>query len=101
LQEDEMAATSKLPKAQHFLPSVLESWWLKIFHNDFQGILGWVGGELDGGGGLIQRKAAGDEAAHVEAAGKDEAGDFVLQREVGGIAANEVFFVEADGGQIK
>jgi len=42
----------------------------------------------------------GDEGADVEFAAEDEAGDFVLEGDVGGVAAEEVFFVHADGGEI-
>ena len=49
---------------------------------------------------LLQRKAVCDERAHVKAAGKDEAGDFDLQCEIGRVAADEVFFVEANGGEV-
>ena len=71
------------------------------FHDNFQGIPGRAGGQCNGIGGLFQRKAMSYQLAHVEAAGEDEPGDFGLQCEIGRVAANEVFFVEADGGQIK
>ena len=45
---------------------------------------------------LLQRKAVSDERTDVESAGKDEAGDFVLEREVGGVAADQIFFVQTD-----
>ncbi len=43
----------------------------------------------------------GDQSAHVQLAGEDEAGDFFLQCEIGGVAAEEVFFVDADGGEVR
>ena len=42
-----------------------------------------------------------DQLTHVQPAGEDEPGDFALKREIGGVAADEVFFVEADGGEVK
>ena len=58
-------------------------------------------GELHGVGGLVERKAVGDERAHIQPARKDEAADLLLDGEIGGVAADEVFFVEADGGEVK
>ena len=43
----------------------------------------------------------GNQTAHVEPAGEDEPGDLGLQREIGRVAADQVFFVQTDGGQIK
>ena len=60
-----------------------------------------MGGELDGGGGLVQRKTMGDEAADVEFPAEHEAGDFFLEGEVGGIAAEEVFFIHANLGEVE
>ena len=74
---------------------------LPRFHEDFEGIFGWFGCQGDGGGGLLQWKAVADERAHVETAGENEPGNFGLQREVGRVAADEVFFVEADGGKVE
>ena len=42
----------------------------------------------------------GDEGAYVQFARKDESGDFFLQGKIGGVAADEVFFVHADGGEV-
>ena len=60
-----------------------------------------MGSQGDGGRRLIQREIMGNERAHVEPAGENEPGDFALEREIGRVAADEVFFVEADGGEIK
>jgi len=60
-----------------------------------------AGRERDGGGGFCQREAVGDEPADVEPAGEDEPCDFGLQGEVGGVAADEVLLVHADGRQIE
>jgi hypothetical protein len=70
-------------------------------NHDFQGIFGGLGRQLDGGGGLLERKAMGDQLPHVEPARKDEAGDFALEGEIGGVAAEQIFFVHAYRGQIK
>jgi hypothetical protein len=43
----------------------------------------------------------GDEAAHIELSGEDEAGDFFLQKDVGGVAADKIFFVHADRGEVQ
>ncbi len=66
----------------------------RSFHNDFEGVFGGLGGKADGGGGLCQREAMGNERAHVEPAGENEPGHFVLQREIGGVAAEQIFLVE-------
>jgi len=68
------------------------------FHNDFEGIGGGLGGKVNGGGGLFQREEMGNQIAHVEPAGEDEPGHFVLQRKIGGVAAEQILFVETDGG---
>ena len=73
----------------------------RSFHNDFEGIFRGSACQLDGGGGLCQRKTMGNERAHVELAGENEPGHFILQREIGGVAAEQIFFVETDGGQVK
>ena len=57
-----------------------------------------MGSEIDGLGGLFQREAVGDQFAHVELAREDQAGDFALQGEIGGVAAEEVLLIDADGG---
>lgn len=41
----------------------------------------------------------GNQLARVQLAGEDEAGGLGLEREIGGVAADEVFFVGADGGE--
>lgn len=69
-------------------------------HKDFQGIRFGMGGEVNGIGGFFQGETMCDKAAHVHLPGEDEAGDFFLQGEVGGVAAEEVFLVDADGGQV-
>lgn len=51
-------------------------------------------------GGLIEREAVRDEIADIKLAGEDEAGDFALQCEIGGVAAEEVFLVNANRGKI-
>jgi len=66
---------------------------VKCIHENFQGVRRRVCGQGNGIGCFRKREAVGDEAAHVQPAGKDEAGDFGLEREVRGIAADEVFFV--------
>ena len=43
----------------------------------------------------------GDQLPHVEPAREDEAGDFALEGEIGGIAAEQIFFVHANGGQVQ
>lgn len=42
----------------------------------------------------------GDELAHVQFAGEDQAGNFFLQKKIGGITAQQLLFIHADGGQI-
>jgi hypothetical protein len=51
--------------------------------DDFQGIGGRPGGQGDGGSGLFQREMMGDQAAHVQPAGKNQAGDFTLEGKIG------------------
>ena len=70
-------------------------------NHDFQRIFRGAGGQLDGGGGLFERERMGDQWAHVELAREDEARDFALEGEIGGIAAEQILFVHANGGQIK
>ena len=41
-----------------------------------------------------------DEVADIHLTGEDEAGHLLLEREIRGIAADEVFFINAYGGQI-
>lgn len=65
-------------------------------HEDFERFGGGMRGELDGFCGFFQGKTMGDQAADVELAGEDEAGDFLLQGEIGGVAAEEVLFINAD-----
>ena len=60
-----------------------------------------MGSQGHGGGGLFQREKMGDQWPHVEPAGEDEARDFALEGEIGGVAAEQIFFVHANGGQIK
>ena len=42
-----------------------------------------------------------DQIAHVESARKNQPRHFILQREIRGIAADEVFFVETDGSRVQ
>src|ERR1035437_2687576 len=60
-----------------------------------------VGGQADGGGGLLEREAMRDERAHIEPARKDQPGHFGLKREVGRVTAEQVFFVRADRGEVQ
>ncbi len=60
-----------------------------------------MGSQGHGLGGLFKREKMGDQLPHVEPAREDEARDFALEGEIGGIAAEQIFFVHADGGQIK
>lgn len=43
----------------------------------------------------------GDQITHIQPAAEDEPGDFALEGEIGGIAADEVFFIHADGSQVE
>lgn len=67
----------------------------------FQGSGGRVGGELDRFGGALQRELVGDEAADIQLAGENQARDFVLQQEIGGVAADYIFFVDANRREIE
>lgn len=60
-----------------------------------------MGGEFDGGGGLFQGKLMGNDLADVQFSGKNQPRDFLLQGIIGGIAAEQVFFVDADTGQVR
>ena len=42
-----------------------------------------------------------DQLAHIKVPPKNQPGHFRLQDEIGGIAAEQVFFMHADGGQIQ
>lgn len=74
---------------------------LRMIYDDLQGFFGRVAGQGDGIGGLFQREPVGDEGADVQFPRENEVGDFVLNGKIGGIAANEVFFVQANGGVVK
>ncbi len=52
-------------------------------HDDFEGIFRRSARQLDGGGGLFQGKAMGDQLPHVELAGENQPRHFVLQRKIG------------------
>ena len=38
-----------------------------------------MGGEVDSGGGLLERKLVSDDLANVQFSGKNQAGDFLLE----------------------
>jgi len=42
-----------------------------------------MGGQVHGGGGLVERELMGNERAHVEPAGENQPGHLGLQREIG------------------
>ncbi len=72
-----------------------------VVHNhDFQRVGTWMSGEFHGGGGLLQGELMGNDLPHIEFPGKDEPGHFFLQSIVGGITAEQVFFIDTDAGQI-
>lgn len=58
-------------------------------------------GQSDGFGSFLQGKPVSDEFAHIEFSGKDELRDFALNQEIGGIAANQIFFVQANRGKVQ
>ena len=60
-----------------------------------------MSGEFDGFSSFLQWETMGDQSAHVQLTGENQAGDLFLKREIGGIAAEEVFFVDADGGEVR
>src|SRR5258705_181148 len=97
---------SKSPARHHFLIRVIREirgskFALLLGNDDLEGIGGGMGREGDGVGGAVERKLMGDKAANVEFAGENQAGDFGLQQEIGGVAADEIFFVDADGGEVE
>jgi len=69
---------------------------LRDLNEDFQGTGRGPRSQRNGTGGFIQRKTARDQPAHVEPARENEPGGSALQGEVGGVAADQVFFVQAD-----
>jgi hypothetical protein len=54
-----------------------------VLYDDFDGIFRRSARQLDGGGGLFQRKTVSNEAADIQLAREDEPRHFVLQREIG------------------
>ena len=60
-----------------------------------------MGGQFDRGGGLLQRELVRDQWTHIKLAGKDPARYLALQREIGGVAANQILLVYADDGQVE
>ena len=68
---------------------------------DLQGVGGGVGRQFDGGGGFGQRETVRDEWAHIKLTAEHQPGYFLLQGEIGRIAAQQVFLVHADGGQVQ
>ena len=70
-------------------------------HDDLQRIRSRVCREPDRCRGLFQGKAVREERADIESPGKNQTGHFGLQREIGGVAANEVFFVQTNRSQIE
>src|SRR5689334_9370261 len=57
--------------------------------------------QFDGGGGLVQRKLVRDEAADIQFSRENQFGNVLLEQHVGGVAANQIFFVHANGGEIQ
>jgi hypothetical protein len=66
----------------------------------FQGIFRWSARQLDGGGGFSQREPMGNEATDIQLARENEPGHFVLQREIGRVAAEQILFVHANRRRI-
>lgn len=57
-----------------------------------------MGGEFDGLGGLLQGKAVGDEAAHVQLPGKNQPGNLALEGEIRRITAEQVLLIHTNAG---
>jgi len=82
-------------------------WFMKletphvVSYNNLQGIRSRFGGQGDGGGGLGQREVMRNQRADIEPAGKDQARDFGLQREVGRVTADEVLLIQANGREVE
>src|ERR1051325_6577416 len=93
------SASIFLTSSSRSYPSHLCNPWLNLGYNDLERIGGGLGGEGDGSSGLFQRKLMGNKAADIELAAEDQAGNFLLQKKIGGIAADEVFFIHADFGE--
>jgi hypothetical protein len=60
-----------------------------------------MGGQVDGVSGLFEGIPMRDQWTNVEATGKNQSGDFLLQQKIGRVAADEVFFIHADFGEVE
>src|SRR6266446_10754127 len=57
--------------------------------------------EVDGSLGVVQGELMRDKRADIQFARKDQAGHFSLQREIRGVAADQILFINADCRKVK
>src|ERR1700734_3509162 len=70
--------------------------------NDYlQRFFSWFAGQPNRFGRLFQWEAVSDQWPHIQSARKHQPGDFLLDRKIGGITADKVFLIQANGSKIE
>src|SRR5512138_3151343 len=73
----------------------------RLGHDDLQRAFGGMSRQIHRGGGFLERELVGNQAPHIHTTGKDQTSNVTLYQEIRGITAEQIFFIDADRGQVE